>query len=265
MPEHPRDNPQPPPNVDDEGDYELEPPDATIIAAEQRRGKDSIEASRAAIDIDQIYREADRDLGSELVEKWLKEYRFQFQVKHILIATALLAVALTLWKLEVLGKTLWILFMLGVASFYVYLQWQESKHQRAAQERRERMYARRRAMQARQQGQQVDDEELLEEPADTPGVAPADEIAKETSARLPLRFQFSLKQLLVTMTIAAVIFGAVHWLGGNHTATLLGFVAIVGLVVYAIGVNTPELIVLGWWLILVLYVLITMFSFIFGA
>jgi hypothetical protein len=264
MPDRPRDKPLPPSDANDEGDYELEPPDAAIIAAEARRGKDSIEASREAIDIDQIYREADRDLGSEMVEKWLKGYRFQFQVKHMLIATAVLAVALTLWKLEVLGKSLWILFMLGVASFYVYLQWQESKHQREAEERREKMYARRRAMQARQQGQPVDDEDLLDEADETQDAA-AGETARETSLRPPLRFQFSLKQLLATMTIAAVIFGAVSLLGGDLTATLLGFVAIVGLVVYAIGVNTPELIVLGWWLILVLYVLITLSSFIFGG
>ena len=265
MPDLPRDKPQPLPEEDDEGDYELEPPDTSIIAAEARRGKESIEASRAAIDIDEIYREADRDLGSEMVAKWFKGYRFQFQVKHILIATALLAVALTLWKLQVLGRTLWILFMLGVASFYMYLQWQESKHQREAQERRERMYARRRAMQARQHGQPVDVDEPFDEPSGTQGVVVASEISGKPSARPPLRFQFSLKQLLVTMTVAAVIFGAVNLLGGDRTATLLGFVAIVGLVVYAIGVNTPELIVLGWWLILVLYVLITMFSFIFGA
>ena len=40
-------------------------------------------------------------------------------------------------------------------------------------------------------------------------------------------------------------------------ATMLGFVALFGLVIHALGVEPPDVVVLGWWMILVLYVLLS--------
>ena len=80
--------------------------------------------------------------------------------------------------------------------------------------------------------------------------------ASRRSPAFPFRFQFSLWQLLVAMTCAALLIGLVRILGGPaHTATALGFLVLIGLMISAIGVNPPEILVLGWWLILVLYVL----------
>ena len=63
---------------------------------------------------------------------------------------------------------------------------------------------------------------------------------------------------MIAMTTAAVIFGLVQILGGAvNAATMLGFVALVGLVVHALGFEPPDIVVLGWWLILVLYVLLS--------
>jgi hypothetical protein len=38
---------------------------------------------------------------------------------------------------------------------------------------------------------------------------------------------------------------------------MLGFIALFGLVVHALGLEPPGVVVLGWWLILALYVLLS--------
>ncbi len=129
---------------DDDAELELEPPDAEVLAAEERRAQEAIDATMMSVDIDEIYRDADRRDGDEFLDKWARDFRFQFQVKHLLIATAVLAIALTLWRLELLGTTLAILFMLSIAGAYLYVQWQEKKQQQEADRRRREMYARQR-------------------------------------------------------------------------------------------------------------------------
>src|SRR5688572_32151148 len=131
------------PDAEDDGDdYELEPPDADVLAAEELRAKAAIEETKMAIDIDEIYRQANRERGGEILEDWVRNFQFRFQVKHLLIGTAVLAIVLTLAKLQFLGTTLVILVMLSVAGLYLYLQWQEKKQREEADRRREELYAR---------------------------------------------------------------------------------------------------------------------------
>jgi hypothetical protein len=86
----------------------------------------------------------------------------------------------------------------------------------------------------------------------------ANVVWQEATARRKLRFQFSLKQMLVAMISAALIFGLMHVLGGPaNTATILGLLALAGLAVHAAGFDPPEIVILGWWLILVLYVFLS--------
>src|SRR5688572_17703666 len=114
---------------DDDAELELEPPDAQVIAAEERRAKETIEASMMSVDIDEVYRDADRRDGGEILDKWVRDFRFQFQVKHLLIATAVLAIAMTLWRLELLGTALAMFFMVSIVAVYMYVQWLERKQQ----------------------------------------------------------------------------------------------------------------------------------------
>ena len=68
------------------------------------------------------------------------------------------------------------------------------------------------------------------------------------------------------MTMAGVIFGVVSVLGGPaNTATILGFTALVGLVIHALGFEPPQFIVLGWWMILVLYVLLSIVTVVWSS
>jgi hypothetical protein len=255
-------------DADDGDEYELEPPDADILAAEVRRGNEAVEATRASIDIDEIYRDADRQRSDEILQNWFRNFKFgfRFQVKHLLIATAVLAIVLTLYQLGRLGTAVVILVMLSVAGLYFYLQWQEKKAQEEASRRRHEMYERRRAaMQKMMSGGDAGAAEAsasLQKPTE-PLPNETDLAWQEAVSRdkFQFRFRFSMAEMLIAITTAAVIFGLVRILGGpSNTATLLGFAALIGLIIHALGFEPPGIVVLGWWLILVLYVLLSIFA-----
>jgi hypothetical protein len=247
--------------LDEDADYELEPPDEAVLAAQERRAKEAIDATLSSIDIDEIYRQDSRDRGGEILQEWTRNLKFRFQVKHLLIGTAVLAIALTLWRWGVLGTMLVILLMLSIAGLYLYLQWQEKKARDEADRRRQEMYARRRVHFESQGGPKADDAaETRPKPISPPPPLPneTDEVWQESMGQEKFRIQFSLREMMLAMTTAAVIFGLVRALGGaDNAATLLGVIALIGLVVHALGFEPPQIVVLGWWLILVLYVLLS--------
>jgi len=249
---------------DDSGEYELEPPDAHVVASEERRGQEAIEATRASIDIDAIYSDADRERGGEIMEGWIRGFRsgFRFQVKHLLIATAVLAIVLTLAKLDMLGTAVIVGVMLSVAGLFLYLQWQETKQQDEADRRRQALYAQRRAKFARAAGggsPEADEAPLMQEPISiTPLPSEVDEIYEKSLKAQRFQFRFSMFELMAAMTVAAIVFGLTQFLGPSSAATLLGLLALLGLGVHAVGFEPPGMVVLGWWMILVLYVLMSM-------
>jgi hypothetical protein len=258
---------------DDDSEYELEPPDPAVIAAEERRAREAVEATRVSIDIDEIYRDADRRRGREIVDDWMRDarLRFRFTVKHLLITTALVAIALTLWRLELFGTVLVLLMMISVGGAYLYLLWQESRQQQEADRRRQEMYARNRAHHEKvnraRPTERAEAESIGGRSATPPTLAidSAEELPDATP-RPAFRFRFSLRQLLIAMTVAAVVLGLVSLVGGPaNTATLLGFVALFGLVVNALGFEPPGIVVLGWWLILVLYVLLSIVAVVWSG
>ena len=257
--------------MDDDTEYELEPPDADVLAAEERRGKEAIEVTRMSIDIDEIYREESRDRGGEILERWVRDFHFRFQIKHLLIATAVISILLTLWKLQVLGIALVILLMLSVAGVYLYLQWQEKKQRDEADRRRREMYERRRAHvdnASRTANQDEDQREAVEhaQPAPAPLPSEVDQAWQAAMAEQKFRFRFSVRELMLAITASAVILGLVHALGGpDKAALLLGFVALAGLVIHAVGFEPPEIVVLGWWLVLVLYVMLSIVAAIWSG
>ncbi len=251
------------PSDDDDAELELEPLDETV---DERQKQAALAAIRNRIDIDEVYRDADRDRGGEIMENWIRNFRFQFQVKHILIATALLAIVLTLVKLQLFWTTLIVGTMLTVAGLYGYLRWEERKHEVEADRRRQELYARRRAQMAANLGAPL--AEQMDVVEDLPQAANAvDEIWQaEVKKREPFRFQFSLREMLIVFTASAVSLGLVRALGGAEAmASVLGLIALAGLVVYACGFEPPQNMVMAWWLILVLYVLISIFTAVWGA
>jgi len=254
------------PTVEDDGEeYELEPPDAEVLAAEELRAKEAIDETKMSIDIEEIYRDADRERGSEILENWVRNFQFRFQVKHLLIGTAVLAIVLTLVKLQILGTTLVILVMLSVAGLYLYLQWQEKKHRDEAERRRRQMYARHRARLKKTTGVSTDtvDTDWRDDEHKAPAPLPneVDAAWQEAMGREKFRFQFSLRQLLTMMVVAALVMGIIQFMGGPaNAAILLGVLALAGLVIHAVGVDPPGILVLGWWLVLVMYVVVSILA-----
>jgi hypothetical protein len=243
-------------------EYELEPLDPEIVASQHRQAHDTMETTRLALDIDDIYREAERDRGGEILENWFRNVKFQFGIKQLLGVTALVAILLTLSKLGLMAVVV-IAVMLGIAGVYLYLQWQDKKHQDEVNRRREAMYARRRAQResAPLSGEAAHQPaaHVVEPPLPSP--PPADDVEEAwRQARQPreFHFQFSLQQLLAAITVAAIVFGLAHLFGGpSSAATILGLIALAGLFIHALGYEPPEIVVLGWWLILVMYVLLS--------
>jgi hypothetical protein len=250
---------------DEDGDYELEPVDPEVIAAEQRRAAEAIDAHRTAIDVNEVYRDVDANRDSEILQELvgrLRNFRFQFQIKHLLIATAVAAVLLTLHKLGIRLVTFFaLLIMGGVAGLTIYLKWEENKRQEEADRRRQKMYAARRAHQARLSGQAVVEEADDELPPPDPP-----EQTKQLAAARQFQFKFSLQQLLLAITCAAVLLGLITALGGEfNAATLCGLVALFGLAVPAFGYRPPEIVVFGWWALLVLYVVLSLFAAVWAS
>ena len=252
----------------DDDEYELEPPDPAVVSAQDSHGKNVSESARLAVDIDEIYREAERERGTEIVEQWIRNFRlnFRFQTKHLLIATAVLSIVLSLATLGILWQSLGILVMLSVAGLYLYLHWEEQKQLAEADRKRDELYARRRDK-LRAQGIIPGGNQPARplEPAPVavlPSSTEDDSIWKEAApTREPFRFQFSMREMMIVMTSAAVILGLMQVLGGAApTATILGFVALTGLIIHAIGIDPPKTVVLGWWFILVFYVLLSIFA-----
>ena len=63
------------------------------------------------------------------------------------------------------------------------------------------------------------------------------------------------------MTVAAIVLGMMRLLGGPAvTASVLGLVSLLGLVVLAVGFEPPQIVVLGWWFIVLLYVVVSIFA-----
>ncbi len=251
---------------DDGDEYELEGPDPEVLAAEQRRKDEAIAALGRSIDINEIYRDEEHSRSSEILHDWVKNFRgLRFQVKHILIATAVVAIGLTLWRLELLWTALVLLAMFSIIGVYLYLQWKEKQHHDEVFARRHEMYARRRAAQ-HNSGAIENEMTVPSQPAPRPPLADeVDRAWQEAIRGQEFRFQFSLAQMMLTMMGAAFVLGFVSILGAQNAATLLGLVALVGLVAHAAGYQPPPIVALGWWLLLLFYVLLSFASVIWNA
>jgi hypothetical protein len=106
------------PDEDDDADLELEPLDPELVAAEERRAAAAIEVHRSAIDVDAVYREFEANRDSEIVREWmdrLRNLRFQFGTRHLLILTAIVAVLVVLSMWMGPGTVIMVGIMLAVA------------------------------------------------------------------------------------------------------------------------------------------------------
>lgn len=246
--------------VDDDGDdaeLELEPVDAEILAAAKRRAEETVVAATRAVDIDQIYRDVEPVREVRLPTDLFENFRFQFQVKHLLIATAVVAVLLTIRTAFGTGGAIAIVFMLSVFAATAYFQVQERKRQAAADRRRQEMYAARRehfgigGPQTAGAADNADNTSARRlSPADFERVA-----SRPPVERTPLRGRLTVGQWLAAGGCAVLLIWIVSMVGGpQNAAVLFGAIALAGLVVHALGYDPPEVVAFTWWLMLVLYI-----------
>jgi len=250
----------PPDPTGDDEEYELEPLDPAIASAEKRHAEQVAEQVRASIDIDDVYREANRHRGEEIVENWLRNFHYRFHIKHLLFATAAVVIAIAAAKLNYLVPAVMVLIIGSIAGLYLYLSWQDSKQQAEAEANRDKLYAKR-----REQMQSIgkatagaETKQTIEpvRPVAMPPEAGAD-MWTEAPEPEPFRIRFSVRSLLIAMTVAAVSLGMISVRGSGPMATILGLIAVAGLLVHALGFEPPQPVIFGWWFILLLYVLLT--------
>lgn len=230
---------------DDEGDYELEGPDEQMLEAAHRRAEAEIEAARSSVDVDALYREADAE--TDWSAMW-QGYRFQFQTKHLLLLTAVVAVITTAILEAGPAATIILGVLFCLAGAHAYLGWREHQRQQRLELRRMQIYQRAHLARA---GTPV---------AELPPLESVEEVPEPVVEPEPFRFSPSRNELIATIAIATAIFCLIYFVGPNSASLLLGLLALGGLVVRAVGFQPPGTVVLGWWLILVMYVVASLLS-----
>jgi len=249
---------------DDNADYELEPPDAEVLAAEERRAAAQVDAVKRQIDIDDLYRDLEDNRDAEIIRSWVENLRFRFQVKHLLILTAVVAVLLAIARAGGGGiiNAIVVSFMLAVIGLTLYLQWHERKRVAEADRRRERIYAERRAA---IQGAIFAPTNSPPRPAPASRPQRAEEPAPEPN-RPSLQFQFTPRQIALCVICAVASLALIIVAGGPHSAAMVcGIVALLGIIINALGYEPPEVVAFVWWVILLLYIVLSIFSAIWAG
>ena len=240
---------------DDGDDYELEPPDPDVITAEQRLTAERIAAAARSLDDDEIMREDQRRIDGQFVSELLSNFRFQFQIKHLLWATGVVAVLVAVaqysWPASVMLAVL-----ASVGGTLTFLSWKEKQHEAFMAERR-RQFSQPRPL----VGGAPD--------AASPDAQPTPESAAPSpppSFTQQLLTVCSPKELLAASIAAVVLIALLSYLLGTAMLALcLGIFALVGIVLQAVGVDMPRQMALGWWLMLVLYIVVSVILAVSGG
>ena len=227
----------------DDDEYELEPIDPEILEHDRQQAEQKTRQAESAFDFDEAYDEL------EPIDpiNWDDLRAFRFTTRHLLIVTALLSIVLTFIKIGQWTGLFLVVVIALAAGWYFVLR----------KERRERLDRARRREEvdqriAAKRGEAVDAGQLPTK---------ADEPEPETAVGPAFRFSFSMKEMLGAMTVAAVLFALVRGLGGpNNAAMLLGMIALAGLAVHLMGFDPPHVVVLGWWLLLVFYIVVSIWA-----
>jgi hypothetical protein len=236
--------------VDDDDDFELElePVDPDVVAHVQQRARAKTDEAISSVDADELFR---KPVHSDLSVDWQFLSQFRFSTRHLLMLTAILAIILTLQQQLGGCNSIFIVavVLLGAGWFYVLRVEQKQDAERARQ--REEFLAQMKA------GKPAT-------PLDATTEAAASPISAEPFRRWNVKVSFSLKEIFITMTVAAVVLGLIRAFGANNMAIVLGLIALIGLVVQAAGFDAPRMVVLGWWMLLVLYLLVGLVAAIVG-
>ena len=238
---------------DDDDELELEPIDPAIIKHHQERTTRKIREAEDAVDINAGFDDLDDDVDPIDLEQLKK---FRFTTRHLLIVTAVLAIVMTLYNRLTFCMGTFVSGCIALGAGWWFVSREEScrleKIVASREEYAERLAARRAVEDGKVMPKsKIDPKELAQLNADW---------ERENNRQSAFRFSFSMKELMITFTVAALILGFSTIVGAGNVALLLGLVAVGGLLVQAFGVEMPPLVVLGWWLLLVLYILLSLWG-----
>jgi hypothetical protein len=220
---------------DDDFELELEPVDPEVLAHSQRRVEEKTDEALRRVDVDELVKPDFGGYGDYDVD-WSKLRQFRFTTRHLLILTAVLAFCMTLFLLLDGCMALFVgaLIAIGVGWFSIY------RVERREAKERERL--KREIEAALGRGKTAEQDPWSEE------------AAAAAQPRKEFRFAFSLKQVFITMTVAAVVLGVLSVVGLKALTITLGVVALAGLAVQTFGwFDPPPVVVFAWWMMLVLY------------
>jgi len=236
----------------EEDELELEPIDPEILAHQRKRGQRENDHAQAAIDAE-LTRQTESP-GNPISLNGLKEFRFTTQ--HLMILTALLALVMAFCQ----GWGAWLgLFVTAVIAISAgwYFTMRHERRQRHATDQRRRERDARKERKTVQDGEPHGAGGELGDENRSPGNDGRQEPAGE---RPDLDFSFSLKETLIAFTAAAMLLGLANLLDPGPTAFLLGMIALGGLAAQVAKWEIPSIVTFGWWLLLVLYLLLGLWS-----
>ena len=247
-----------PPEDDDDFELELEPVDPEIIAHRQERAQHAVDSAVKKIDVDELYEGHSAYSDLELDLSGLKSFRFT--TRTLLLITGILAIGMAI---GVTWGGCMVIFLGMVAAISLGWYWVAKLDRQQDLER-----ARRREEFFAGKGQPAASATAAAPPAkpaspfdpEVPAPAPAEGPPIEKRPFFDVKFSFSMQELFITMTVVAVAMGLSMVIAGPYLAMILGLIALGGLVVNASGYEPPRQVVLGWWLLMVFYLAVSLFA-----
>jgi len=233
-----------PPENNDDDELELEDVDPEVLKHRRTRAEQITHAATIRAEAEQAYEEP--ETADPIDFSQFKDFRFT--TNHLLIATAVLSMVMTLFLRLGGCNGLFVTGLICLAVGWWFVLRKERREALLREEQRQAAEAQIAAHRATQQGEHT---VVFAEPT------PADEsdIVEPLPAPSTFQFNFTAKELFGSLAAAAVLFGLLHLLAGSSLPIILGAVALLGLIAQVIGMQPPPLVTLGWWLLLVLYLL----------
>lgn len=231
---------------DDDDELELEEVDPEILQHARQRADRHVQETEARAAQLEIY---DSRVDADPIS--LGDLQgFRFTTRHLLIATAVLAIVMTMVRTGCNGIFFGGLTALAFGWWYV---WHKERTEQRARDRR-RMEAEARLAELRKGTAS----EATASTTRMAGLEPAEEPAAHPLP--PLRFNFSLKQMFWAFAIATVVLAITSAIGPEITSWSLGIIAVTGLVIQLMGFELPSILLFGWWVLLVLYLVMSLFT-----
>jgi hypothetical protein len=236
---------------DDDYELELEAVDPEVLELQKRRGERQFQETEVRSRRLELFDEVEQTDPITLDQL----RKFRFTTRHLMIATAVLAIGMALFR-RLQGGAVFLVWVALLAGGWWYVL------------RKERL-----AQQARLRRHQHTDEELARIQTTDEGERIASRVGQEDRAegsgdtfpRPSLSFSFSVKQILGAMAVAAVVLTLATLMGPQNAAWILGAIAGLGLAVHFLGFELPGIVVFGWWMLLVLYLVVSLWAMMFGG